>query len=88
LRLGQAIEVVFGDERAGTYRITAIYRYRAFDPLSLTSDFEDLVTGERLTASELFFKVYQGDHLTLQTCIENNGNEAWGRLFIVAQPLP
>ena len=52
------------------------------------SQFKDLETQTSLTAEELFNNVYRGDyHLTLQTCIENNGNSSWGRLFIVASPV-
>jgi hypothetical protein len=37
---------------------------------------------------ELFETAYAGNyHLTLQTCIENNGDVSWGRLFIIARPM-
>jgi hypothetical protein len=36
----------------------------------------------------LFNMAYGGEHhLTLQTCIESQGDFAWGRLFIIAKPL-
>ncbi|MCL4268439.1 MAG: hypothetical protein KJZ72_02790, partial [Anaerolineales bacterium] len=52
------------------------------------SDFRDLETESILTAEQLFNQVYRGEfHLTLQTCIENEGNSSWGRLFIIAKPV-
>ncbi|HRJ74870.1 MAG TPA: hypothetical protein PLX90_02685, partial [Anaerolineales bacterium] len=52
------------------------------------SNFIDLNTQEFLTAEGLFNKVYRGDfHVTLQTCIEKDGDLSWGRLFIIAKPI-
>jgi hypothetical protein len=68
--------------------VQSIQRYQALDPMNPYSQFKDLETQTTSTAEELFNKVYRGDyHLTLQTCIENNGNASWGRLFIVATPM-
>jgi hypothetical protein len=64
-----------------------IQQYQALQPFSPYSNFRDLETQSILTAEQLFNKVYRGEfHLTLQTCIENEGNLSWGRLFIIARP--
>jgi hypothetical protein len=64
-----------------------VIRYQALDSENLYSDFLDLRTGLRVTAGELFSRVYRGDrHVTFQTCIALNGDSSWGRLFIIAKP--
>ncbi|CAG0994533.1 hypothetical protein ANAEL_02503 [Anaerolineales bacterium] len=85
---GDLIVLVYGDGHTETFMAQNIQRYQAMDPLNPYSQFKDLETQTTFTAEELFNKVYRGDyHLTLQTCIENNGNASWGRLFIVATPV-
>jgi hypothetical protein len=88
IQQGNLIVLVYGDGHTETFMAQSIQRYQALDPLNPYSQFKDLETQTTLTAEELFNKVYRGDyHLTLQTCIENNGNASWGRLFIVATPV-
>ena len=88
IALGNLIVLVYGDGHTETFKAQSIQRYQAFDPLNPYSQFKDLETRTTVTAEELFNKVYRGDyHLTLQTCIENNGNASWGRLFIIATPV-
>jgi len=87
LMMGMRIQLVYGDGRIETFQVTQVHRYQAVSPNSVTSDFIDLDTQEYLSASELFIKVYEGPrHLTFQTCINQNGNEDWGRLFVIAEP--
>lgn len=84
----QDVLIVYGDGTVKRYRVTAIYRYQALDPYSPYSDFLDLSTGEAKSAGEVFMQVYTGgDHVTFQTCIANNGNPSWGRLFVMATPM-
>lgn len=84
---GQRIDLIYGDGRIESYRVTAIYRYRATAPFSVHSDFVDLDTKEYLSAEGLFMKVYKGKkHVTFQTCIAKDGNSSWGRLFVIAVP--
>lgn len=86
---GQEIKLVYSDNRTATFKVTQIKKYQALSPNSPVSDFTDLATGEYLTASQLFRKMY-GDHsghLILQTCIYANQNPTWGRLFVVAEPM-
>lgn len=89
LEVGQYAEIVYGGGRVDYYRITAVERYQALSPLSLTSDFVDASgDGPRMSATTLFNHVYAPGHrLVLQTCIEAQGNTSWGRLFIIAEPV-
>jgi hypothetical protein len=91
IQQGSLIVLVYGDGHTETFMAQSIQQYQALDPYNPYnpySQFKDLEMQTALTAEELFNKVYRGDyHLTLQTCIENNGNESWGRLFIVAVPV-
>jgi len=87
LALGERVSLVYGKGRIETMQITKVYRYRATDPYSTTSDFTDLDTNQHLTDYQLFSKVYLGaEHATFQTCIEQDGNLSWGRLFVIAEP--
>jgi hypothetical protein len=64
-----------------------VIRYQALDSTNLYSDFLDLRTGFKVSADEVFNRVYGGErHLTFQTCISLNGDSSWGRLFIIAEP--
>ena len=88
IKQGDLIVLVYGDGHVESFMAESIQRYQALDPLNPYSLFKDLETQTSLTAEELFNNVYRGDyHLTLQTCIKNNGNSSWGRLFIVANPV-
>jgi hypothetical protein len=89
LEVGQEIRIVYGDGRVAYYQVVIISRYRALDPLSVTSVFIDLATGVEYTAEQTFFQFYTGgNHVTLQTCIAKGNDTSWGRLFIVAYPIP
>ena len=88
LKAGNIIILIYGNGRMQGFVVEDIQQYQAFDPLSPYSDFKDLTQPGTLSAQELFNKVYRGEyHLTLQTCIENEGNPNWGRLFIIAMPV-
>ena len=88
IKSGDVIVLVYGDGHMQSFMAINIQRFQALDPLNPYSQFSDLETQTKFTAEELFNKVYRGEyHLTLQTCIENNGNASWGRLFIVATPI-
>ncbi|NPV75500.1 MAG: hypothetical protein HPY59_03905 [Anaerolineae bacterium] len=82
------IHVIYGDGSTKEYAVTAIFRYQALQPNNPSSNFVNLETGETLTATQVFIEMYSGEHhLTLQTCIEQDGIDSWGRLFIIAQPV-
>lgn len=83
----QEVRIVSGDGKIEYYKVTKILRYQTLDPKSTTSDFIDIDSGERLSSTQMFAKVYQGArHVTFQTCIYKNGDLSWGRLFIIAEP--
>lgn len=89
LKTGQEIRIVFGDGRVAYYQVSIISRYQAVEPLSLTSNFIDLATGAEYTAEQTFFQFYRGNNqVTFQTCIAKGNESSWGRLFIVAYPIP
>jgi hypothetical protein len=85
---GQNIFLVYGDGRIGVFAVAKFYRYQALSPRSVTSDFIDLETQERLSASELFVHAFnRPGHVVLQTCIYADGDPSWGRLFVIAAPI-
>ena len=84
---GQIVELVYGDGSVVEYEISTIDQYQALQPDSPYSDFVDLVSGETISANDLFYRVYGGEHhLTFQTCISRDNNTEWGRLFPIAYP--
>ena len=88
LQKGDSIILVYGDGHTQRFMVEDIQSYQATDPLSPYSHFKNLNEEEFLSAEQLFNKVYRGEfHLTLQTCIEYEGNLSWGRLFIIATPI-
>ncbi len=88
LKPNDTIILIYGDGHTQGFLVESFQQYKATDPLSPYSYFKDLSSDTSLSALDLFNKVYRGDyHLTLQTCIENEGNLSWGRLFIIAKPI-
>jgi len=88
IKQGDRIILIYGDGHIESFMANSIQRYQALDPLNPYSEFKDLETQTSFTAESLFNNVYRGEyHLTLQTCIDNNGNPSWGRLFIMAIPV-
>lgn len=82
---GQIITLVYGDGSTRDYDVQYDEKFQALNPLSPTTNFVDLVSGDTLTSTELFYRVYGGNTTTtLQTCIDRNGNSSWGRLFVIA----
>lgn len=87
LKPGQEVRVIFGDGKIEYFKVTRMFRYQALQPKSTVSDFLDLDSGEKLAWTKVFKNVYQGaHHLTFQTCIYKDGEQAWGRLFVIAEP--
>lgn len=88
LEIGQEIIIVYGDGSEQHYIVRDLQQYQALDPNSIYSDFLNLDTNEKLSATDLFNHVYTGaHHLTFQTCIAKEANLTWGRLFVIAVPL-
>ena len=90
IRIGQQIHLVYSDGSVENYIVTEILRYKALDPKSPYSSFQNLDhKDEILTVGQMFDRAYQGGrHVTFQTCIAAEGDSSWGRLFIIASPAP
>lgn len=87
LQIGVLVDVIYGDGSIKRYKVARIEKYQALDPYNPYSGFVDLKDGASLSAGQLFNRVYTGsDHLTLQTCLANQGVPAWGRTFVIALP--
>lgn len=88
LQIGDIAQVVLGDGSIIEFEVVEMYDFQALSPNSPTSDFLDLDTGAKLSASELFYRVYGGNlTLTFQTCINRNNVSTWGRTFIIGEEL-
>lgn len=88
IKIGDIVNIVYGDGEIDEYLVIDIQSYQALQPTSPHSQFLDLSTNEKLSATQLFYKVYTGNpHLTLQTCIQEGSIDSWGRLFIIAEPI-
>jgi len=86
LKPGDIAEIVLGDGSVIEFEIVGVEDYQALTPNSPTSDFLDLATGAKLSASDLFYRVYGGYlTLTFQTCINRNNLSTWGRTFIIGE---
>lgn len=88
LQVGDVAQVVLGDGSVIEFEIFAIHDFQALSPNSPTSDFLNLTTGEKISASELFYMVYGGElTLTFQTCINRNNVSTWGRTFVIGEEI-
>lgn len=84
---GQELSLVYGDGSVRRYRLETIAPFERLTLGNLTSDFLDLQTGMTLSAQQVFEQFYNGDVLTLQTCLEKDGLLNWGVTFFVAVPI-
>lgn len=89
LQYGDILSVVYGDGSIELFKVNQVQMYQALDPYSPYSNFVDLSNPNvQLSSTDLFYRTYgQGDVLVLQTCLSRNGNDSWGRTFIIASPL-
>lgn len=82
---GTEIILIFGDGSTKTYQVERIKKYQALSPDDLDSDFVNLDNPSAIISGDQVIKeTYGTGELVLQTCIEENGNLTWGRLFIIA----
>jgi len=82
---GQSIYLIYGNGQYRSYSVNSIKQYQATDPLSPYSNFIDLNSGATLDSTALFYSVYGGSlRLTLQTCINRDGDPSWGRYFVIS----
>ena len=83
---GMTVTIVYGDGSTADYLIKAVEEYQALSPYSPYSEFIDLDSNQKLTATDLFYRVYANENtVVLQTCIEAEGIDSWGRLFVSAE---
>jgi hypothetical protein len=89
LAVGQEVRLVYGNGIIESFIVTEILYFQALEPKSALSTFRSMTGSEVLSAQQLFNRVYSGArHVTFQTCIRANGNWNWGRLFVMAMPIP
>jgi hypothetical protein len=87
LAVKQNVFVVFGSGAAKTFTISAVKRFQALQPESPFSNFVDLDhPGAQLASAAVFNDIFsRPNRLIFQTCIANQGNASWGRLFVIAE---
>ena len=86
---GDPVYLEYQQDDIQRFVVMATKEYQALSPYDPYSTFIDLDSGAYLSASELFYEVYAvKGQLVLQTCIEKNGIDTWGRYFVIAQPDP
>jgi hypothetical protein len=88
LQLREDVRVIYGDGNSGRYIIGEILRFQALEPSNPYSTFRKLDgSGKIISSTDLFNIVYGvSSRVVLQTCIEQDGNPNWGRVFIIAYP--
>jgi hypothetical protein len=85
---GQNATLIYGDGQTAEYQVTEIRDYERLTEQDMHSDFRDLETGQIISADQVFRTHYKGaGRLTLQTCLENDGNWNWGIRMITALPV-
>lgn len=83
------IYVVYGDGHLETYKVVDIRYYQALSPNSPYSSFVNLANPDQTIGYEqLFYETYGvSGRLVMQTCVEREGLDSWGRLFIIAEKI-
>jgi len=88
LEESQQVALVYGDGSLQNYTITEVREFQAINPYSPYSNFRDLENQQVLSSTDLFMQTYALEGvLVLQTCLEKNGVDSWGRIFVIAQPV-
>lgn len=89
LAVGQEVRLIYGDGKIENFIVTEVLHFQALEPKSALSAFRSMSNDKVLSAQQMFNRVYSGPHhLIFQTCIKANGDWNWGRLFVVAMPIP
>lgn len=82
---GQSVTLIYGDGTTDEYIVSSIDEFQALSPSSPTSNFVSLSSGETLSSTDLFYRVFGGGtRTTFQTCIAQGNEDSWGRLFVIA----
>ena len=84
LKQGDQIILIYADRHIEKYVVSKFERYIALQPFSVYSDFVPDGGGKKLSAANLFLKIYDPDdrRIVLQTCYDGYN----GRLLIIAYP--
>ena len=84
---GDKVTLTYTDN-VEVFSVMDIRQYRATAPADIWSGFVNLESGVSHGSEELGHIMYDsGNALVLQTCIERDGNENWGRLFVILEPV-
>ena len=68
------------------YTVTEVIFMQALEPMDPAGDLIDMEDGTRRTAGETWDYIYnRPGALVLQTCVERDGLNEWGRLFVIAE---
>ena len=82
---GQLVTLIYGDGSTDEYVVSNVDEFQALNPSSPTSNFVSLSSGETLSSTDLFYRVFGGGtRTTFQTCIALGNENAWGRIFVIA----
>jgi hypothetical protein len=85
---GSRFYLIYGDGDIHTYHVTGFLRYQAVNRNNPDTNLIDLSNGQVQSAAAVYQRVYTGSpHLVLQTCLANDGDMKWGRLFILAEKM-
>ncbi|HEY6072184.1 MAG TPA: hypothetical protein VIV15_02050 [Anaerolineales bacterium] len=88
LKVGQRVYLVYGTGMVEAFAVSKVLRYQALTPRSPYSEFREAGGDTVITAVEMFYIAYGGSyHVTFQTCIAQDGDNSWGRLFVIAEPM-
>ncbi len=89
LKVGQEVRIIYGNGRVEYYEVNRLTRFQVVQPGSQNEYYLDLNSNTTYSVQEIFDLFYAGiSHLTFQTCIFQDGNPGWGRLFVTAVPVP
>jgi hypothetical protein len=85
---GHEIRLVYGDGSYRRYQVVGLADFERLTRFDVLSDFRDLQTQAILTSREVFDRFYRGNnYLTLQTCLEGDGDLNWGIRMVSAVPI-
>ena len=88
LTIGQQVDIVNGGGTVRQYRVSEIHHYKALSPYDPYSQFIDLDGGGgQLSSTDVFMRMYSGDRVVFQTCMDIGGSPVGGRLFVIATPI-
>lgn len=85
LQPGQLVTLIYGDGTTEEYVVSSAEEFQALSPNSPTSNFVSVSSGETLSSTDLFYRVFGGGtRTTFQTCIAQGNEDSWGRIFVIA----